>query len=92
MLQQLLSHPTLLHKNILVLGDFNEDLIQNKTKISNYFKRHGYKQLIHQPITDQGSLLDHIYFNGTSTTRTEVCDAYYFDHDSTMLAIRKDTF
>ena len=41
MLQQLLSHPTLLQKNILVLGDFNEDLVQNKTKISNYFKQYG---------------------------------------------------
>ena len=91
MLQQLLSHPTFLQKNILVLGDFNEDLMQNKTKINNYFKQHGYKQLIHQPTTDQGSLLDHIYFNGTSTTTTEVCDTYYTDHDSTMLAVRKDT-
>ena len=92
MLQQLLSHPTLLQKNILVLGDFNENLMQNKTKIDNYFKQHGYKQLIHQPTTDQGSLLDHIYFNGTSMTITEVCDTYYSDHDSTMVAIRKDTF
>ena len=41
--------------------------MQNKTQISNYFQQHGYKQLIHQPTTDQGSLLDHIYFNGTST-------------------------
>ena len=92
MLQQLLSHPTLLQKNILVLGDFNEDLMQNKTKINNYFKQHGYKQLIHEPTTDQGSLFDHIYFNGTSMTRIEVYDTYYSDHDSTMLAIRKDTF
>ena len=79
-------------ENILVLGNFNEDLMQNKTKISNYFKQHGYKQLIHQPTTDQESLLDHIYFNGTSTTTTEVCDTYYSDHDSTMLAIKKNTF
>ena len=92
MLQQLLSHHTLLLKNILVLGDFNEDLMQNKTKMSNYFQQHGYKQLIHQPTTDQGLLLDHIHFNQTSTKRTEVCDTYYSDHDSTMLAIRKDTF
>ena len=66
--------------------------MQNKTKIDIYFKQHGYKQLIHQPTTDQGSLLDHIYFNGTLMTRTEVCDTYYFDHASTMLAVRKDTF
>ena len=32
MLQQLLSHPALLQKNILVLGDFNENLMQNKDK------------------------------------------------------------
>ena len=63
MLQQLLSHPTFLEKNILVLGDFNEDLMQNKTRIKSTLNN-GYKQLIHQPTTDQGSLLDHLYLMG----------------------------
>ena len=34
MLQQLLWHPTLLHKKIFVLGDFNEDLMQTRQKLA----------------------------------------------------------
>ena len=91
LLQKLLSNPILVQKKIVILGDFNEDLTDNKTSICNFFQQHGFKQLIHQVTTNQGSLLDHIYFNATSTTETEVCDTYYSDHDSTLLAIRKDT-
>jgi len=87
-----LSHDVLVNKTILLLGDFNEDLMENKTTIKNFFEQSGFKQLILEPTTDQGSLLDHIYFNGNSSTKTEVCDTYYSDHDATLLAIRKDTF
>ena len=91
LLQDLLSNAALHQKNIVILGDFNEDLLANKTNICNFFQQHGFKQLIHQPTTNQGSLLDHIYFNATSTTQTEVCDTYYSDHDSTLLAITNDS-
>ena len=89
--QKLLSDPTLDEKKIVILGDFNEDLIDNKTNIRNFFHQHGFQQLIHQPTTNQGSLLDHIYFNAASRNEIEVCDTYYSDHDSTLLAIAKDT-
>ena len=92
LLQELLSNPALHQKNIVILGDFNEDLLANKTNICNFFQQHGFKQLIHQPTTNHGSLLDHIYFNVTSTTQTEVCDTYYSDHDSTLLAITNDSW
>ena len=92
LLQELLSNAALHQKNIVILGDFNEDLLANKTNICNFFQQHGFKQLIYQPTTNQGSLLDHIYFNATSTTQTEVCDTYYSDHDSTLLAITNDSW
>ena len=37
LLQKLLSDPTLDEKKIVILGDFNEDLIDNKTNIRNCF-------------------------------------------------------
>ena len=89
LLEKLLSHSALQGKTILVLGDFNEDLMENKTDIYNFFQQYQFKQLICHPTTNQGSLLDHIYFNGTSTTTTEVFDTYYSDHDTTFLAIAK---
>ena len=90
MLKKLLSSTVLYKKNVLVLGDFNEDILQNNTKIYNFFKQLGFQQLIHQPTTDQGSLLDHVYFNRHFSLKTEVCDTYYSDHDCTMVAIQKD--
>ena len=90
LLEKLLSDPAFYEKTILILGDFNEDIMENKTDICNFFQQYQFKQHICQPTTNQGSLLDHIYFNGTSTTTTEVFDTYYSDHDITFLAIAKD--
>ena len=87
MVEQLLSSTALLHAEVLVVGDFNDDLMGNTTKISSWFERNGFNQLIDQPTTDQGSLLDHVYFNGVSPIQTEVCDTYYSDHDCTIIAI-----
>ena len=64
-----------------------DDLMGNTTKISSWFEKNGFNQLIDQPTTNQGSLLDHVYFNRVSLIQTEVCDTYYSDHDSTIIAI-----
>ena len=93
MLEELLSDSTLQETNIVIMGDFNEDLVDNYSKISNFLQQYGFHQLIKKPTTDQASLLDHMYYNDTSTTTVaEVCDTYYSDHDCTFLAIRKDSF
>ena len=88
MVEQLLSSTALLHAEILVVGDFNDDLMDNTTKMRTCFERN---QLIDQPTTDQVSLLDHVYFKGVSTIQTEVCDTYYSDHDCTIIALANTT-
>ena len=40
MVQKLLSKPELQDKNILVLGDFNEDLMQDSKNICSFFQQH----------------------------------------------------
>ena len=87
MVEQLLSSTALSHAEVLVVGDFNDDLMAKTTKIRSCFQSNGFNQLIDQPTTDQGSLLDHVYFNGVSPIQTEVCDTYYSDHDCTIIAI-----
>ena len=91
MVKQLLSSTALLYAEILVVSDFNDDLMDNTTKIRTCFERNGFNQLIDQPTTDQGSLLDHAYFKGVSTIQTEVCDTYYSDHDCTIIALANTT-
>ena len=87
MVEQLLSSTALSHAEVLVVGDFNDDLMPKTTKIHRCFQSNGFNQLIEQPTTDQGSLLDHVYFNGVSPIQTEVSDTYYSDHDCTIIAI-----
>ena len=87
MVKKFLSSTALLHTEILVVGDFNDDLMGNTAKISNWFESNGFKQLIDQPTTDRGSLLDHAYFNRVLPIQDEVCDTYYSDHDCTIIGI-----
>ena len=47
----------------------------------------GFSQLVSQPTTDSGSLLDYIYLNRrghneTNEVITDVRDTYYSDHDA----------
>ena len=49
MVKQLLSSTALLYAEILVVGDFNDDLMGNTTKLSSWFERNEFNQLIDQP-------------------------------------------
>ena len=46
LVEQLLYSSALLHAEIVVVSDFNDDLMGNTTKISSWFKSNGFKQLI----------------------------------------------
>ena len=52
MVEQLLSSTALSHAELLVVDDFNDDLMGNTTKISTWFETNGFNQLIDQPTTD----------------------------------------
>ncbi len=45
----------------VILGDFNHDLLKNPTILAF----NDYEQLIQQPTTSNGTLLDHIYIKPT---------------------------
>ena len=48
----------------------------------------GFSQLVEVPTTDSGSLLDHIYYNGSAaSTSVDVVDTYYTDHDATYVSL-----
>ena len=74
----------------IILGDFNEDLLSKSTStLLQLMSTRGFHQLVQLPTTDSGSLLDHIYYNGTTEdTFVDVIDSYYFDHDTTYLSLR----
>ena len=90
LLQKLLNDPALHNKEAIILGDFNEDIYNNSNgKIDSFLSQYGFQQLLDRPTTNQGSLLDHVYYNGSNVTITDVNDTYYSDHDCTSVAIMK---
>ena len=68
--------------NVLVVGDFNEDILLSENKpCCMQMKSLGLKQWVHKPTRDSGSLIDHLYTSANITTVCDVLDCYYSDHD-----------
>ena len=83
-LSNILSQLTTLCVPSIILGDFNEDLLaKSDLRLPNLMSSHGYSQLVQSSTTDNGTLIDHVYYNKPSECCTvQVMDAYYSDHDS----------
>ena len=73
----------------IVLGYFNEDLVQNPdSRMLSLMSNNGYKQLVQSPTTDRGTLIDHVYYNRPpGSTVLQVHDTYYSDHDTVCLSV-----
>ena len=84
----LLSHETM---PTVILGNFNENLLMStgSSRLLQFMSTIGFSQLVKEPTTDSGSLLDHIYFNQSCTSVVEVIDTYYSDHDACFLSLQK---
>ena len=53
----------------VVLGDFNEDLLQKPdSRVLSLMSSNGYEQLVQSPTTDRGTMIDHVYYNRLSAT------------------------
>ena len=84
MLLKLLNHVTKSITPCIIMGDFNEDLLQKlDSRLLSFMTRHGYVQLVQSPTTANGTLIDHVYCsNVPDNTIVEVQDTYYSDHDT----------
>ena len=72
----------------IVLGDVNISPASSSPLIQLMSSR-GFTQLVQVPTTDSGSLIDYIYYNGTTdNTFVDVVDTYYSDHDATYLSFQ----
>ena len=73
----------------VILGDFNDNLLSHgTTRLVTFMCKHGYKQYVSYPTTDNGSIIDHVYFNRQDDTAiVDVHDVYYSDHDAVLFTI-----
>ena len=76
-LQQVYSN-----SSFIIVGDFNEDILQGSNNISSFFSSIGFEQYTKSATRDSGTLLDHTYVKATGySVRAVVHDTYYSDHD-----------
>ena len=73
----------------VILGDFNYNVLDlPESPIVSLMSTHGYEQLVNNPTTTKGTLIDHVYSNlHDNNIIVEVHDTYYSDHDTVYCSI-----
>ena len=60
-----------------IVEDFNKDIsITCKRHCCSMLKLNGFKQMVKKPITDSGTLIDHVYVSQNMTVITDVTNCY----------------
>ncbi|KAK3100565.1 hypothetical protein FSP39_021862 [Pinctada imbricata] len=71
-------------KNVpcIVMGDFNENILQNNGKIQSFMISKNFKQVVTSPTTENGTLIDHVYVSKNLDVTTNIIPTYYSDHEA----------
>ena len=67
--------------SVVILGDFNQNILSKKTPIQTIFLQNNFKQIITKVTTTYRSLLDHAYVKNCEVVYSDVYDMYFSDHD-----------
>lgn len=92
LLFQTLSTCIDLKEPVVIIGDFNFD-IQDNDILNNFFSTtYSLKQLIVQPTTDYGTILDHVYTNIATEkiSLSGTLESYYSDHKPVFIIIAEN--
>ena len=73
---------------IVVMGDFNDDILKSST-ISKFITDKSYVQLVTQPTTEKGTLIDHVYVKTTQyDVESIVLPTYFSDHEGIVCSFK----
>ncbi|XP_063435688.1 uncharacterized protein LOC134716608 [Mytilus trossulus] len=78
----LLSELVQLSSSIIVLGDFNQDIIKGGRSIQDFMASFGFEQLVQEATTEGGTLIDHVYIKSCEKVQVSVIPTYYSYHDA----------
>lgn len=66
----------------IVMGDFNENLIDNDSCIEQVMTDQGYKQYVTDSTTENNTLIDHVNARGIDHVNTSIRPTYYSYHET----------
>ena len=73
-LSRLLTHLSLCNTPCVVVGDFNEDILQQtNSAVVKLMSNFTYRQLVQVPTTPQGTVIDHMYHTNHNSHDTIYC-------------------
>ena len=67
---------------LVILGDFNQDILKDQTSILRFMSSKGFVQSVRIPTTEQGTLIDHMYVKGCTGLKLSVVPTYYSYHEA----------
>jgi hypothetical protein len=80
-----------LNETIIILGDFNVDMLQNSAKtkeLENYMCNYSLRFLLDRINHVQNTLIDHVWSNVPISQYTLfILDTYWFDHDTMCIVL-----
>ena len=67
--------------NIAIMGDFNDDILK-MSRICSFITDRGFVQLVAEPTTEAGTLIDHVYVKASQyDVKAIVWPTYFSDHE-----------
>ena len=85
-----LSKISATHTSVIIIGDFNNDLLTTSQFADNILDFFAFKQHITQPtrVTEHSAmLLDHIYASNINLSSTNACNLFLANHSATLCSI-----
>ncbi|XP_061175632.1 uncharacterized protein LOC133184560 [Saccostrea echinata] len=87
-LNQFLSRLEAHSSRMIVIGDFNQDILREQSSILNFMTLKEFKQCIQNPTTDNGTLIDHVYTKGCPGVQVSLVPTYYSYHEAIAVYIK----
>nr|XP_057908359.1 uncharacterized protein LOC131104820 [Doryrhamphus excisus] len=77
------------YASVVILGDFNENLLKSST-ISTFMARKGFCQSVKHPTTEKGTLIDHVYVKTSHfDVESVVMPTYFSDHEGILCSFKR---
>ncbi|XP_074521382.1 uncharacterized protein LOC141787083 [Halichoeres trimaculatus] len=90
-LSKLLDQLNPLSNTIVVMGDFNDDILKSSS-MCKFFAEREYVQLVTEPTTERGTLIDHVYVKTTQyEVQSVVWPTYFSDHEGILCSFKSTT-
>ncbi|VDI59074.1 Hypothetical predicted protein [Mytilus galloprovincialis] len=66
----------------IIVGDFNQDILKEERYVESFMKSNGYVQIITEPTTEKGTLIDHVYVKGINSYCVRIVPTFYSYHEA----------